>query len=77
MCITHLPQLAGFADQHFNVIKRLKDGRTQTELVQLEGGARQTELAQMLGTVGNGTMQSADEILIMVKKRKSQLQDRL
>jgi len=72
MCITHLPQLAGYADQHFSVSKGQEDGRTYTEVTQLEGDDRQNELAQMLGTVGDGTMQTADEILMMVKDRKSQ-----
>ena len=73
MCITHLPQLAGYADQHFSVSKGQVDGRTHTEVIQLEGKNRQNELAQMLGTVGDGTMQTADEILQMVKERKSKL----
>ncbi|MEA3327345.1 MAG: DNA repair protein RecN [Chloroflexota bacterium] len=74
MCITHLPQLAGYADQHYNVAKYLIDGRTYTEVASLEGDDRQKELAQMLGPVSEGTLQSAEDILLMVKGRKSQLQ---
>ncbi len=69
MCITHLPQLAGFGDQHFKVTKALQDGRTQTEVLPLLGEERRSELAQMLGPVSEGTLRSADEILQMVRER--------
>ncbi len=70
LCITHLPQLAGFGDQHFKVTKGIVDGRTHTEALLLEGEARQHELAQMLGPVSEGTLQSADDILEVVHQRK-------
>jgi len=73
MCITHLPQLAGYADQHFSVSKHLVNERTHTKVALLEGGNRQKELAQMFGPVSEGTLQSAEDILMMVKERKSQL----
>ena len=69
MCITHLPQLAGFGDQHYRVTKAISDGRTQTEVVPLLGEERRQELAQMLGPVSEGTLRSADEILQIVKDR--------
>lgn len=69
MCVTHLPQLAGFGDQHFRVIKTLADGRTNTEVVPLLGDARREELAQMLGPVSEGTLQSADDILQIVQEK--------
>jgi DNA repair protein RecN (Recombination protein N) len=49
LCITHLPQVAAQGESHFAVEKRVKQGRTVTELTQLEGAARQRELARMLG----------------------------
>jgi DNA repair protein RecN (Recombination protein N) len=70
MCITHLPQLAAFGDQHYKVTKEMMDGRTNTAVVLLEGHDRQSELAQMLGPVSEGTLQSADEILSLVAKQK-------
>jgi len=70
MCITHLPQLAAFGDQHYKVNKDLVDGRTHTQALLLEGLERQNELAQMLGPVSEGTLQSASEILAMVEKHK-------
>ena len=71
MCITHLPQLAAFGDQHYKVTKDLVDGRTLTDALLLQGDNRQKELAQMLGPVSQGTLQSADEILAIVCKQKA------
>jgi DNA repair protein RecN (Recombination protein N) len=34
MCVTHLPQLAAFGDQHYHVNKHIEDGRTLTGLEQ-------------------------------------------
>ena len=62
-CVTHLPQLAAFGDQHLKVEKLLQDGRTLTQVESLEKDARLLELAQMLGDVGEGTLRSAHEIL--------------
>jgi DNA repair protein RecN (Recombination protein N) len=70
MCITHLPQLAAFGDQHYKVTKEVMDGRTHTEALLIQGAERQNELAQMLGPVSEGTLQSAGEILAMVEQRK-------
>jgi DNA repair protein RecN (Recombination protein N) len=71
MCITHLPQLAAFGDQHYKVTKEMVDRRTLTRALLLEGGERQNELAQMLGPVSEGTLQSANEILAMVENQKN------
>lgn len=70
MCITHLPQLAAFGEQHYKVTKDLVDGRTHTQALLLQGEARQKELAQMLGPVSEGTLQSASEILALVEEHK-------
>ncbi len=66
MCITHLPQLAAYGNQHFRVTKELQDGRTHVEVLPLVDEDRRTELAQMLGPISSGTLQSADEILQIV-----------
>ncbi len=50
LCITHLPQLAGYGDLHLAVRKQVAGDRTRTEVVSLEGGERVAELAAMLGT---------------------------
>ena len=69
MCITHLPQLAAYGDQHYKVTKELVNGRTLTEVISLLGDDRRTELAQMFGPVGDGTLHSADEIMQIVQAR--------
>ncbi len=46
--ITHLPQIASFADKHLKVIKSVKAGRAQTEVVELDGKKRVEEIAQMM-----------------------------
>ncbi len=48
LCVTHLPQIAAFADQHLAVEKREKDGRTQTRIRVLDDRARTHEVARML-----------------------------
>jgi DNA repair protein RecN (Recombination protein N) len=63
LCITHLPQLAAFGQQHFQVQKHIEGGRTKTNVVQIAGEDRLNELAQMLGEVSMGTLKSAQEIL--------------
>ena len=49
VCVTHLPQIAAFADAHFIVHKELAGGRTLSMLESLEDEARLKELAIMLG----------------------------
>ncbi len=62
-CVTHLPQLAVFGDQHYQVQKLVDKGRTLTRVEQLDGEPRLLELSQMLGEVGEGTLRSAHELL--------------
>ncbi len=47
LCVTHLPQIAAFADQHLAVEKREKDGRTKTHIRVLDDRARTHEVARM------------------------------
>ncbi len=47
LAITHLPQVAGFADQHFRIRKIVEAGRTRSEIEQIEGAERIDELAAM------------------------------
>jgi DNA repair protein RecN (Recombination protein N) len=63
MVITHLPQLAAFGDQHFQVQKVIDKNRTLTRVSGLTGEPRTLELAQMLGDVTEGTIRSAHDIL--------------
>jgi DNA repair protein RecN (Recombination protein N) len=47
--VTHLPQIAAYADHHFHVEKAEIDGRTETHVRKLSAAARKDELARMLG----------------------------
>jgi len=49
LCITHLPQIAAFADTHFQVEKHVEGGRTLTRVRRLTDEERTEELARMLG----------------------------
>jgi DNA repair protein RecN (Recombination protein N) len=48
LCVTHLPQIASFADQHFYVEKMEQEGRTVTRARRLDDNERAAELARML-----------------------------
>ncbi len=48
LCITHLPQIAAFGDQHFLIEKTEKRGRTQTDVRRMEDSERTKEIARML-----------------------------
>ncbi|MFA6284675.1 MAG: DNA repair protein RecN [Desulfurivibrionaceae bacterium] len=47
-CITHLPQIASLADEHFLVQKSVADARTKTSIIPLSPEKREHELARML-----------------------------
>ena len=51
ICVTHLPQIACFADQHHSVRKEVKSGRTITSVDRLDKGSIVDEIARMLGGV--------------------------
>jgi len=48
VCITHLPQIAAFADQHFVIEKADRDGRTRTSIRRMQEDERAREVARML-----------------------------
>ena len=48
VCITHLPQIAAFADQHFLIEKADRDGRTRTSIRRMKEDEREHEVARML-----------------------------
>jgi DNA repair protein RecN (Recombination protein N) len=76
LCVTHLPQLAAFGDQHYRVRKQVQSGRTLTEVDPLSGSIRLDELAQMLGTVSAANLSAARETLERAQKRAAQLAGR-
>lgn len=65
-CITHLPQLAGFGDQHFQVFKTISGGRSVIQVRVVSGEERLRELATMLGGISETTLDSARELMEIV-----------
>ncbi|MBW3577930.1 MAG: DNA repair protein RecN [Actinobacteria bacterium] len=73
LCVTHLPQLAAFADVHHVVEKGIRGGRTVTTSRSVEGGDRPAELARMLsGGAGRGAgVAHAQELLAEASSRRA------
>jgi DNA repair protein RecN (Recombination protein N) len=67
-CVTHLPQLAAFGDEHYQVQKLIQGNRTLTRVERLDGEPRLLELSQMLGEVGEGTLRSAHELMQVARQ---------
>ncbi len=63
LCVTHLPQIACYADHHARVAKLSSHDRTVTSVEVLNGEDRVTELSQMLGSDSGATRTSATEML--------------
>jgi len=74
LCVTHLPQLAGFGDQHYNVGKTESGGRTVTQVSQLNAETRVQELAAMLGKVSPASINTAEDILASIQQIKGKIQ---
>lgn len=71
LVVTHLPQLAGYADRHYHVRKSVEGERTATRVIELtEEAQRIAELSEMLGATGEGSRQSAHEILDEARVKK-------
>jgi DNA repair protein RecN (Recombination protein N) len=74
MVVTHLPQLAGYADKHYRVGKVVQANRTMTQVIPLEDDPeRIAELSDMLGARGESGKQSAAEILQQARDFKRQV----
>jgi DNA repair protein RecN (Recombination protein N) len=64
LCVTHMPQVAAYADQHWVVAKQTAAGRTRTAITPLETPAQVDELAAMLaGQLSESARDSARELL--------------
>lgn len=59
LCVTHLPQIAAYADRHFRVQKAVEDERTFAGAQALERAERVDELAEMLGGSRNEELDGA------------------
>ncbi|MGN0519235.1 MAG: DNA repair protein RecN, partial [Candidatus Fimenecus sp.] len=65
VCVTHLAQIAAFAESHMRIEKAEHDGQTFTEVTPLDFVGRKYELARILGglTVTELQLQNAEELL--------------
>jgi DNA repair protein RecN (Recombination protein N) len=65
LCVTHLPQIASFADQHFLIDKRESGGRTKMQVRLLDDSARTQEVARMLSgaTVTETSLKHAAQMI--------------
>jgi DNA repair protein RecN (Recombination protein N) len=65
LCVTHLPQIAAFADQHFLIDKRESSGRTKTQIRLLDQRQSTHEVARMLSgaTVTETSLQHAAQMI--------------
>lgn len=69
LCITHLPQIAAFADRHLRVTKRIGADTTETTMEVLGAEARVDELARMLGglRITETTRRAASEMVVAAR----------
>jgi DNA repair protein RecN (Recombination protein N) len=65
LCVTHLPQIAAFADQHFLIEKRESGGRAQTRARELGPEERKHEIARMLSgaKITEASLKNAEQML--------------
>ncbi len=65
ICITHLPQIASFAENHYKIYKVIEKGRTFTKLEELGWETRVREIARMMvgGNITEISIKNAEEIL--------------
>ena len=70
-CITHLPQIACFADTHYKIIKKESGGKTYVEVKRLSDEERLEEVARMLGglKITGKTIDHAREMLKEAAKK--------
>ena len=69
LCITHLPQVAAIADNHYYISKSVNDGRTETSLEELDEKQKIREIARMLSgsEITELTLKHAEELIKMSK----------
>jgi DNA repair protein RecN (Recombination protein N) len=65
LCVTHLPQIASFADHHLVIEKRESSGRTRTTIRPLEAKERTEEIARMLSgaQITQASLKNAEQLL--------------
>lgn len=73
LCVTHLPQIAAWADAHLRIEKRTEAGRTATTVTVLDAEARVAELAAMLSgdAGGDAARATARGLLARARERRA------
>ena len=75
LCVTHLPQIAAFADRHVRVTKSEVDTRTVTLVDEIDGDMRVQELNKMLGLMGVRSSENAELMLQNTNQWKDKRRD--
>lgn len=75
ICVTHLPQIAAMADNHYRIEKNFVDGHTRTQVNRLDNKERQEEIAKMTGgkTLSKAGLEHSSELLRIAKEFKEGL----
>lgn len=70
LCVTHLAQIAAYADNHLYIEKKVENGCTYTEVTSLENEARIREIARIIGgdIITQTTLNSAREMIDFAKE---------
>lgn len=73
--VTHLPQIAAYADDHVRIEKIERDGRTVTQIEPLDNDQRRNELAQMLGGAAHSeaSLAAVDALMAQVADARHSL----
>lgn len=73
ICITHLPQIASYANTHLKIEKKIKGKRTTVEIRKIEEEERTVEIARMLS--GNRSAVSIEHAKEMLKSKRRGSED--
>lgn len=73
LCVTHLPQIAAFADSHYFVSKHEKGGRTVTSVIRLSDEERPAELARIMGAEDDNGAAVSHAAELIKKAQKAEL----
>lgn len=67
ICVTHLPQIAAMADNHYRIEKRYEDDHTKTLVIRLDERGRQEEIARMTGgkILSQASLEHSQELISM------------
>ena len=73
LCITHLPQIAAFADHHFLISKNSDGNRTRTGITEITGDGITRELSRLIGgaEITEGVLSTAEEMKLLAEKMKN------